>query len=277
MALRPPIELFLPNTNERCILTLLYDHYAIADNEEVALARGYKTSAVNAREEGSDIFSVASSREPVVARIYMPRSFSWASWTDPQPGTTDERTKYSACRSYWADKEMAALLEAQSGCEDVPLVIASIIKDPTGIFAFAPGSDFAVKVLHFVVLMKRPGPWFETGLPNGATQPPMLAQQLRASRHDRLSPSRGPGLKERSRKVVRSPADATSTMAPTATKPEDTPIEENSTCSRHGKFQIGAYNRADSGSSILLVPYGASGFKVRTVAASSRYPSWLCA
>ncbi|KAK5117868.1 hypothetical protein LTR85_008642 [Meristemomyces frigidus] len=201
-ALRPPIELFLPNTNERCVLTFLVDHRVLAADEHIALAKGYIQTACDTEAESGDIFS-GPLQERIVAKIYMPG--------------------YSAGRSHRADDEMAALShERESGCEDVPLVIASIIKDPTGVAIPAATSDYTVKLLHFVVLDRAPAAWLEVGSPDPAIEAPVQAHRSRTSQHDSLSPSRRLRLDSGPSETDPTAVDETSMMAGLAVAtPED--------------------------------------------------------
>lgn len=71
-ALRRPIELFLPNSNERCVLTFLVEVSLLPDGEHVALMRGFKEAIKD--EDGKDLFMGGNGRAHIFADMYMPRS-----------------------------------------------------------------------------------------------------------------------------------------------------------------------------------------------------------
>ncbi|KAK4544024.1 hypothetical protein LTR36_004522 [Oleoguttula mirabilis] len=108
---------------------------------------------------------------------------------------------------------MADLLsKREGGCQDAPQVLASIIKDPTGIVTAATTHGPAVQVLHFVVLDKEPEEdWLEGGFPDPATEELLRSRKSRRSHQETASPTRGTAHKRSTRELL-NPADDGSAM-----------------------------------------------------------------
>lgn len=79
-ALQPPLEIFLANTRQRCVLALVLEWQVYPDGEQLAMAKGYVESVCddgNGHEEESqdgDVFTGGYDRTRVFVKVYMPVS-----------------------------------------------------------------------------------------------------------------------------------------------------------------------------------------------------------